>query len=39
MATLLEEYEGSFPFAVAAYNAQYGTSYTAEEAAEALGNN
>ena len=30
---------GSFADAVAAYNAQYGTSYTAEEAAEALGNN
>jgi hypothetical protein len=29
---------GSFADAVAAYNAQYGTSYTAEEAAEALGN-
>ena len=30
---------GSFADAVAAYNAQYGTNYTAEEAAEALGNN
>jgi hypothetical protein len=29
---------GSFADAVAAYNAQYGTSYTAEEAAAALGN-
>tara|TARA_Y100000310_G_scaffold2968_1_gene3946 strand:- start:30 stop:611 length:582 start_codon:yes stop_codon:yes gene_type:complete len=29
---------GSFADAVAAYNAQYGTSYTAEQAAEALGN-
>ena len=29
---------GSFADAVAAYNAQYGTSYTPEEAAEALGN-
>ena len=29
---------GSFADAVAAYNAQYGTNYTAEEAAEALGN-
>ena len=28
----------SFADAVAAYNAQYGTNYTAEEAAEALGN-
>ena len=28
---------GSFADAVAAYNAQYGTSYTAEEAAAALG--
>ena len=29
---------GSFADAVAAYNAQYGTSYTTEEAAAALGN-
>tara|TARA_B100002052_G_scaffold84823_1_gene77928 strand:- start:70 stop:2064 length:1995 start_codon:yes stop_codon:yes gene_type:complete len=29
---------GSFADAVAAYNAQYGTNYTPEEAAEALGN-
>ena len=29
---------GSFSDAVAAYNAQYGTNYTAEEAAAALGN-
>jgi hypothetical protein len=29
---------GSFSDAVAAYNAQYGTNYTAAEAAEALGN-
>ena len=28
----------SFADAVAAYNAQYGTNYTAEEAAAALGN-
>ena len=29
---------GSFADAVAAYNAQYGTNYTVEEAAKALGN-
>ena len=29
---------GSFADAVAAYNAQYGTNYTVEEAAAALGN-